>query len=284
MLQDLISAINNPQILNKYYNKYYNAEFDIFAKYSPAYPTTNEPIRKILQQINPNGKSVLTVIGGNAPLFFNAFGAKKIDSFDISAFAHISYIIKYYMATKAKIQYTQYYKYLIELSDTERIPTTTPAYTQTEPILPPELKTFINYAQCKKYKIIRYTPHTTIQNYTLNKEEYEQIHEIEKQKLILSNITDLPTNLDDTYDIIYLSNIIHYIYSDCLTNTISNLSKHLTQDGVIILDSLPNYYDYSLKELKKLIPNDFNFHHLEQIENRTGYKTELCRILTKKSR
>ena len=150
--------------------------------------------------------------------------------------------------------------------------------------LPPELKTFINYAQCKKYKIIRYTPHTTIQNYTLNKEEYEQIHEIEKQKLILSNITDLPTNLDDTYDIIYLSNIIHYIYSDCLTNTISNLSKHLTQDGVIILDSLPNYYDYSLKELKKLIPNDFNFHHLEQIENRTGYKTELCRILTKKSR
>lgn len=69
-----------------------------FAAYSPAYLVSNESVSEIINCLFPQGKTALSVVGsGDIPLYLSAYGATKVDTFDISINAYLVMRLKMYM-------------------------------------------------------------------------------------------------------------------------------------------------------------------------------------------
>ena len=71
------------------------SDIAVFETYSPAYVVTNENLRQLPQLMPKKHENVLTVVGsGDHPLWFSLYGAKHVDTFDISYNAKILMDIK----------------------------------------------------------------------------------------------------------------------------------------------------------------------------------------------
>lgn len=204
-----------------------------FGQYSPAYPTTNEDWRFAMSELNPAGKSVLTVTAsGDQPIAFAISGATKIDTFDTSYFARVIMDLK--TSAIQTLDHGQYGQFVSELRDTKSVRDIR-GYDKIATVCPKQ--TIVAARQMAGCKIFNAGTGTRSE-YMPNNDEYN----IAKQKItgpmnfIWSDLQELHQELNQEYDIIYLSNILEYFTGlKKITSVLNNIKPFVKIGGEIML-------------------------------------------------
>lgn len=204
-----------------------------FGAYSPAYVSTNEDWRFAMQELQPNGKTVLTVMGGgDQAIAFAMSGAKSIDTFDTSYFAKVMMDIKSAaIQTMGKKQYSQFITDLHKATSIKDVD----GYDVIKPVCNRQSMTVAK--QMTGYKI--FSNGTGVrEEYMPTDEEFNAAKKIINMPMnfIWSDLRTLDTHLKKKYDIIYLSNIFEYFNNSAdITNVLNNLGAHLNPNGQIMM-------------------------------------------------
>ncbi len=204
-----------------------------FGQYSPAYPTTNEDWRFAMSELNPVGKSVLTVTAsGDQPIAFAISGATKIDTFDTSYFARVIMDLK--TSAIQTLDHGQYGQFVSELRDTKSVRDIR-GYDKIATVCPKQ--TIVVARQMAGCKIFN-AGTGTCSEYMPTDQEYN----IAKQKItgpmnfIWSDLQNLCRELNQEYDIIYLSNIFEYFTSKKkISSVLHSLYPFIKNGGEIML-------------------------------------------------
>lgn len=204
-----------------------------FGQYSPAYPTTNEDWRFAMSELNPAGKSVLTVTAsGDQPIAFAISGATKIDTFDTSYFARVIMDLK--TSAIQTLDHGQYGQFVSELRDTKSVRDIR-GYDKIATVCPKQ--TIVAARQMAGCKIFN-AGTGTCSEYMPTDQEYN----IAKQKItgpmnfIWSDLQNLCRELNQEYDIIYLSNIFEYFTSKKkISSVLHSLYPFIKNGGEIML-------------------------------------------------
>ena len=227
---------NIPNIFDaksQYKNGLFVSDDNCYSKYSPAYITTNEPIRYEVS-ITPKLTNVLTVAGsGDQALFYKIAGAKHIDTFDISYCAHAIQDIK---TTAIKnLSLLNYHRLLCNLHKTNDV-TEIQEMLSILNQLSPGVRNFILELRGNYIFHNGINPFFSSDNFP-DKSEYKKMRELVPQSFnfIWTDIMDLHTRLYKQYDIINLSNIFDYLTQESIVQTLKNLEKHLTIDGYFVI-------------------------------------------------
>ena len=237
-----------------YYNDfgaYVSPPTAFFSKYSPAYTTSNEPLRWEIS-LTPNPKDVLTVAGsGDQALFYSISGAKHIDTFDISYCAHVIQDIKT-TAIRNKVPYYDYRTLLQDLhrrSDVMEVQEIIPILNK---IPQDSLDFLINMRGCRIFDIGE-NPFFSYNNIPFR--HYKKMsHTIpESFNFIWSDILNLHTKLNRTYDVINLSNIFDYLTTKERSQIVSNLYPFLNMNGCIIFCECHADYDKEKMTSRKIL-------------------------------
>lgn len=204
-----------------------------FGQYSPAYPTTNEDWRFAMNELQPAGKSVLTVTGsGDQPIAFAVSGANDIDTFDTSYFARVIMDMK--TSAIQTMNHKQYDEFIHELHDTKSI-REIPGYEKIVSVCP--MQSILAAKQMTGCKIFN-AGSGTREEYMPTESEYNAAQKVIKKPLnfIWSDLAELHGQLDKAYDIIYLSNIFEYFRNQTkITNVLNNLKPFVKNGGEIML-------------------------------------------------
>lgn len=204
-----------------------------FGQYSPAYPTTNEDWRFAMTELNPAGKSVLTVTGsGDQPIAFAISGARDIDTFDTTFFARVIMDMK--TSAIQTMNRDQYYSFVDDLDKTSNVCDIT-GYEKIKSVCP--MQSILAAKQMRGCRIFNQGCNT-YPEYMPNESEYNAAKKIIKQPInfIWSDIAELHTQLNKEYDIIYLSNIFEYFHNrQKITNVLNNLKPFVKIGGEIML-------------------------------------------------
>lgn len=204
-----------------------------FGLYSPAYTTTNEDWRFAMHELNPAGKTVLTVAAsGDQPIAFQVNGARDIDTFDTTYFAKVIMDIK--TSALQTIDCNQYKNMLVELRNA-RSSRDISAYDKIKTVCPRETLAIIRQMDgCRIF-----AQGTGIRDeYLPNENEYNAAKKIVKTPIhfIWSDLENLYTKLTKKYDLIYLSNIFEYYHDkNKIAQTLNNLYPFLNENGEIML-------------------------------------------------
>ena len=204
-----------------------------FGPYAPAYATTNEDWRFAMRELNPAGKSVLTVAAsGDQPIAFLANGARDIDTFDTTYFANVIMDIK--TSALQTIDCAQYKNMIFELRNAKSADDIS-VYDKIKTVCPHKTLTAIRQMQgCRIFGM-----GTGIRDeYLPNESEYNAAKKIVKQpiRFIWSDLENLHTELNKKYDLVYLSNIFEYFHdTNKITNTLNNLYPFLNENAQIML-------------------------------------------------
>lgn len=204
-----------------------------FGQYSPAYATTNEDWRFAMSELNPVGKSVLTVTAsGDQPIAFAISGATKIDTFDTSYFARVIMDLK--TSAIQTLDHGQYNQFVRELRDTKSVRDIR-GYDKIATVCPKQ--TIVAARQMAGCKIFN-AGTGTCSEYMPTDQEYN----IAKQKItgpmnfIWSDLQNLCRELNQEYDIIYLSNIFEYFTSKKkISSVLHSLYPFIKNGGEIML-------------------------------------------------
>lgn len=204
-----------------------------FGQYSPAYATTNEDWRFAMHELNPAGKSVLTVTAsGDQPIAFAISGATKIDTFDTSYFARVIMDLK--TSAIQTLDHGQYNQFVRELRDTKSVRDIRD-YDKIATVCPKQ--TIVAARQMAGCKIFN-AGTGTCSEYMPTDQEYN----IAKQKItgpmnfIWSDLQELHQELNQEYDIIYLSNILEYFTGlKKITSVLNNIKPFVKIGGEIML-------------------------------------------------
>ena len=204
-----------------------------FGQYSPAYPTTNEDWRFAMRELNPAGKSVLTVTGsGDQPIAFAISGARDVDTFDTTFFARVIMDMKTSaIQTMDHGQYDKFVKTLRDIRSVHEIP----GFDKIVSVCP--MQSILAAKQMKGCKIFN-AGCGTREEYMPNESEYDAAKKIIKQPInfIWSDLAELNGQLDKEYDIIYLSNIFEYFSNrKKITNVLNDLRPFVKNGGEIML-------------------------------------------------
>lgn len=204
-----------------------------FGPYAPAYAATNEDWRFAMHELNPMGKSVLTVAAsGDQPIAFQLSGARDIDTFDTTYFAKVIMDIK--TSALQTMDCAQYKNMLVELRNA-RSASDIPNYDKIKNVCPRETLSAIRQMNgCRIFGM-----GTGIRDeYLPNEAEYNVAKQTVKKpiRFIWSDLESLHTKLDKKYDLIYLSNIFEYYHdANKITQTLNSLYPFLTDNGEIML-------------------------------------------------
>ncbi len=230
----------------------YHNDLD-FSQYSPAYLASNENVGDIVGLLKPAGKTALTVMAsGDIPLFLSGYGARRVDTFDISINAYLVMRIKMNML-KSNFEYKSYKTVLDGLSDAPDFMNSVSwdvVYDtfQAEPDIMQYLRDMNGYG------IFGAVPGNPYWN--MGDAEYVRIKKFvpKSYKFIWTDLYKLPERIGNKkYDIIYLSNILQYAGDDSkIAKTVDTLQKHLNSRGVIVLDSLNPMYSGEYDFLENL--------------------------------
>lgn len=219
----------------KYVPKINNlADISNFDPYSPAYPTTNEDWRFAMQKLQPQNKSVLTVAGsGDQAIAFAISGAKDIDTFDKTVFANVIMQMKF--SAIPTLDYTQYKDFVNGIADAKSVHDI-PSYDKIAPKCPSNIITTTKQMNgCK----IFHNGCGVCHEYMPTESEYniaQQVISTKQVNFIWTNLQNLHTHLDKSYDIIYLSNIFEDFYQGSkITAALNNLRPFLNINGQIML-------------------------------------------------
>ena len=209
----------------------------------PAYTISNENQRWATSVV-PNVQSVLTVAGsGDQALFYKLAGATIVDTFDITPNARVIQDIKY--AAIKNIKQTKYQDLLVALHYAQKI-LSVPQMHKLRKYLPKESrdiverKTNINIFSCG-------LPAYVYPENIPTDAEYHKLKEIltEPFSFIQTDLAGLSTKISKKYDIINLSNIFDYCYSNKeQAKILTDLSKHLNLGGHIVYTPQMPRFDY----------------------------------------
>lgn len=204
-----------------------------FGQYSPAYPTTNEDWRFAMAELNPAGKSVLTVTGsGDQPIAFAISGARDIDTFDTTFFARVIMDMK--TSAIQTMDRDQYYSFVDDLDKTSNVCDIT-GYEKIKSVCPTQ--SILAAKQMRGCRIFNQGCNV-YHEYMPNESEYNAAKKIIKKPInfIWSDIAELHTQLNKEYDIIYLSNIFEYFHNrKKITNVLNSLRPFVKVGGEIML-------------------------------------------------
>ena len=210
-----------------------------FAEYSAAYAVTNEDIRHALDFLPKDTENALTVAGsGDHPMFTKIYGAKHVDTFDVSYNAKLVMDIK--TVALHALKYAEYCKFLNNIFISKDL-LTVEHMPEIMEKLPLSERNYIE--SMHKYKLFGHGLHPDSycgkNNPLPSRIEYRKMRDsINKPfNFIWSDIANLHTKLDKTYDFIHLSNILDYIREPKDLMILSNLMKHTHIGSVICFES-----------------------------------------------
>ena len=216
-----------------------------FYKYSPAYLSSNENVSEIINVILPRGKTALSVLGsGDMALCLSAYGARLVDTFDISINAYLVMRLKMHMLQQ-NIDKHRYESVLNDLSGKREFTKSYAwefiydAFKDDKDIL----KYLYDMDGCTIFGSVPGNPYWKMADFEFNGIKYSLP---KSYNFTWSSLYDLPSKIKGkAYDIIYLSNILQYADNgDVILNTVKELRPHLNKNGTIVLDALnPMYSD-----------------------------------------
>ena len=222
--------------------KQISAGESFFGTYSQAYTVTNEKLRKTMCFMPEKCQNALVVAGsGDHPLFCSLYGAKNVDTFDVSYNAKCIMDIKV-----AALQCLNYKEYMCFLNDlyakhNDLIPITEIAkigevlskLPKTERDYIYALRNVSLFSRGDAPKITKSAP-TFSEYYKLRAKL------IQPYNFMLTDIKDLGNSLTKSYDFMHLSNIFDYVRSGEYANLVLSLMEHINPGGRIVTQFL-NY-------------------------------------------
>ena len=208
---------------------------DMFSRYSKAYVITNEDLRESMGFMPKKCNRALTVAAsGDHPLFASLYGAKHVDTFDISYNAKCIMDIK---VAALSFMRCDTYKNLLDdlywINDIQKVP-------KIKKILQKLPITEFNYlCNMKGHMLFSHglEPLSFHEKQFPTKQEYKKIRKFVKKpyNFIMTDIGNLSDHLTETYDFIHLSNVLDYVPMFKITNTITPLLKHVNVGGRILM-------------------------------------------------
>lgn len=243
----------------KYVNSILNKQCeDIFGF---IYSRTNENLVKLFEKINLVNKDVYTVMS-SSDILFSALtnGAKKVDCFDINPITY-----RYFHLRKWLLNW----KYIdadgLSISDLLFI------VKHSKPISKDEQESQI-FWQYFLNKIDNIHFYSNILFEYIEKPDVPYKNKIYELREIMNNLIIKYNNIDmasklidskETYDIIFLTNILDYNRNDAQKINIicENLYNLLKRNGSIICSQIPQYSELLNKE-KVVFQNHFNYEEL----------------------
>ncbi len=208
-----------------------------FACFSPAYVSTNEDVRDALLMLKPKpGARVLTVAGsGDQALFYKLAGAGHVDTFDITFNAKMMMDIK--TAAIQVLDRNEYLRLFGQISHSRDI-YKIPEYKKVVDYIPDDTREYVR--QMRGVRLTR--GGMSYMDTVLFKNEYDDLAKKINQpfNFIWTDLTDLSSKLTQSYDQIYLSNILQYrAQPEYITNVISDLATRLVSGGKILVNVAP---------------------------------------------
>ena len=235
-----------------------------FSEYSRAYVITNEDLRYSLQFMPKETNRALTVAAsGDHPLFCSLYGAKYVDTFDISYNAKCVMDIKvaalrnnFDLFDYERMIYSLFYcRDITELTNIDKISKMLPTVEYEYLCNMKKVSLFHQGANPQLYE--RFLP--TVQ-------EYNKLKEIvrEPYPFIMSDIKSLSSNLKETYDFIHVSNIFDYVPRDKGFDVLSSLLKLVNPKGRILVH---NQMILSESSYHKIAETFDNWRHIKEKDN-----------------
>lgn len=208
--------------------------YGFFSNYSAAYIITNEFLNDSMQYIPKNcNRALVTAASGDHPLFCSLYGAKHVDTFDISYNAKCIMDIK--TAAMKCLNHSEYLDLLCNLYDCRDV-------TRV-----PNMDKIANNLSSTEYKymcsMFGYALFSNRQlrdkndKFLISQQDYEKLQKIVKKpyNFTMTNIGRLGTHLTESYDFIHLSNILDYMEGSAYRFLIvSRLFNHVNVGGRII--------------------------------------------------
>lgn len=220
-----------------------------YNEYSPAYATTNEDIRIEIAQTPPNKKILTTCASGDHPMLY-AQQNKHVDTFDISYCAYAVMQLKiaalktltYRDYTNLLLHINAHDKNLMEISHMPHVVEQIPDIT---------CQKFIKFMQ--PYRI--FSMGAVVLHRTINENEYADLQsKIDSPfNFIWTDVCQLHTHLDTTYDCINLSNILDYIEFNTVMKIFGNLVPHVNIGGKIVGAYFGNGTVFQSERVQKIL-------------------------------
>ena len=236
-----------------------------FAQFSPAYVATNEEVREALRVLAPKpGARVLTVAGsGDQALLYKLAGAAHVDTFDITFNAKMMLDIK--TSAIQKLSHIDYLSLLNKIRTSRDIYNIS-LYQQLVDYMPDDTKNYVR--EMRGAKLVRGGMLDTV----LFKSEYTRLSEIihGSFNFMWTDLSDLASHLTQSYDQIYLSNILQYnVQPDYVCRVIGDLQKYLNPNGKILVNIAP-WFDgdelFAMNKLREKMAED-NLAHVTVMKN-----------------
>lgn len=209
-----------------------------FHEYSQAYICTNEDLRMSMKYIPKNcNRALVVAASGDHPLFCSLFGAKHVDTFDISYNAKCIMDIK--TAAIECLDYSEYFDLLLNLwwkNDVKDI--------QNMDIVSENLSSieFKYLCSMKGYRLFNQGAFFgESDECMLTEQEYEKLRGIIKEpyNFIMADIMNLSDKLTSSYDFMHLSNIFDYVDKPKdQFDVLSSLFKHVNIGGRILIEHI----------------------------------------------
>lgn len=205
----------------------------IFGTYSSAYIITNEDLRASMNFVPKNCENALVVAAsGDHPLFCSLYGAKNVDTFDISYNAKCIMDIK--IAALNIMNHSEYTSFIKDLYDIS-VPLT--RIKNMDNILYKLPKTEYDYINALSDYPIFYRRSISLNHAVLPTQfEYNELRKRIKlpYNFILTNICQIGEKLTKSYDFIHLSNIFDYTRSFYYEHVVLSLMERVRPGGRIV--------------------------------------------------
>ena len=213
----------------KHAKKHFND--DAFAPYSTAYVTTNEDLRNALKCMPKDTNRALTVAAsGDHPIFVKLYGAKYVDTFDISLNARLIMDIK--TSALSLLNHQEYCELLKNL------------YKSKDIMLVKNMSQIIRTLTSFEQKYIKEMRGENLFNKEIRPDsmlfptnaEFQKMRQIINKpfNFVWSDIKTLHKKLKRNYDFMHLSNIFDYVgtYQDCM-DVLDSLASRTNPGGSI---------------------------------------------------
>lgn len=205
-----------------------------FSMYSAAYVITNENLRRSMQYVPKKCDNALVVAAsGDHPLFCSLYGAKHVDTFDISYNAKCIMDIK--VAALQILSKAEYWKLLCDLYRSYDI-IEVKNMARISDLLSPVVFDYL-WAMSRNPIFTNGCAPICNKDYALTVREYNELRKIVKKpfNFILSDVSQLWFKLPNKYDFIHLSNIFDYCPQEKRKDIILSLLSYVNVGGIILM-------------------------------------------------
>ena len=245
---------------------------NMFHNSSAVYKISNERIQDYEKYLRKRNK-VLSVIGsGDQILNCILNGTKEIDAFDISVFP--KYFLELKMAAIKALTVDEYIDFFYEVTNRDEV--YEDMYYRIAVYLENDMCEFwdslFNFFEWKEiYNSTMFSSEPNIASNAINQnkflqseEEYNRLREeLDNVKITYyeGDILELSSYLRDSYDLVYLSNIVYYCNKDKYREMLGNLN--LTDKGI----SLTYFYKMQGHAMEYFQGTNISFERFETVDS-----------------